>query len=394
MRTLCTFWIGILTATGVTTAMAATETVLYSFPTANMGNPIGRLHYSNGSLFGTASGFTAGDGQVFQLKPSRNGWKFKTLLAFNSANGSIPRAGLVEDASGALYGTTAEGGQYGGGTVFKLSKSGGSWTGETIWSFGAKEEDGLTPQCDLVFDEKGALYGTTLMGGTNHEGVVFKLDRSHGAWNEQVLYRFTNGGDGYEPVAGLLMPKPGVLIGTTFKGGFSDNGTAFQLTRSGSIWNEQLLHGFGNHDGVWPLSRLIQGPHGTLYGTALFAGLHGDGTVFELSQADGAWKATVLHDFASFGGADGEQPYGGIVRAADGTLYGTAEYGGANGGGIVYSLKKSGDQWTETVQHNFTGGNDGANPTGAITLDENGNLYGTTFFGGAHGNGTIWQITP
>src|ERR1043165_5972828 len=112
------------------------------------------------------------------------------------------------------------------------------------------------------------------MGGTNHEGVVFKLVQSHGSWQEQVLYRFTNNFDGYEPAAGLLMAKPGVLYGTTFKGGKVDDGTIFQLTKSGGVWNEQVIHSFTGKDGVWPLSNLIQGANGKFYGTALFAGLY------------------------------------------------------------------------------------------------------------------------
>jgi uncharacterized repeat protein (TIGR03803 family) len=128
---------------------------------------------------------------------------------------------------------------------------------------------------------------------------------------------------------------------------------------------------------------------GNLYGTTSYDGPDGAGTVFELSPSDGGWTLNVLHSFA---GSEG--PYGGVTMDAAGNLYGTTFAGGAHLSGSVYKLTPSGSGWTFTDLYDFTGGNDGGYPYGTVAIDANGNLYGTASHNGALGYGTIWEIMP
>lgn len=371
-------------------ASAGTLTTLYNFPDANTGSPTGKLYLRHGILYGTGSGLNSAhaDGQVFQLKKSAEGWKFKTLLAFNGQNGALPRAGVIADGAGVLYGTASSGGASGSGTVFKLWNSGGRWKSATLQNFAWDDPGGTEPESDLVLDASGALIGTTILGGDQQGGTIFSLVPSGRHWNEDMLYRFGNNYDGHEPAAGVVPAGTGRYYGTTYHGGMYDYGTVFELKHSQDGWTETPIHSFtGAADGEYPINAPVNGSDGTLYGTTLFGGAFQYGTVFSLKKSRHSWTHTVLHEFGS--GDDGQQPYGGLLRVGD-TLYGTAEFGGTHGAGIIFSLTESGGTWTETVLYNFTGGADGALPTAAPIADAQGNLYGTTF----NGNGTVWEFSP
>lgn len=379
-------------------AAAGTETVLYSFAQGNNGYPMGRLYINNGILFGTGSGSGSGggDGQVFELYNSSGKWTEYSLLKFDGADGSNPNRGLIRNSSGVLFGTTDMGDTYGFGNVFGLYKHNGSWVHNTIWPFGGTSGDGRSPNCDLIMDSAGALYGTTTTGGTDNAGTVFELTQSGGVWSETVLYSFAGKTDGGGPSAGLIMDSSGALYGTTFAGGAYGYGIVFELTQSGGKWSKTVLHSFGNGDGYYPGGALIRDTKGNLYGTTEEGGTYGNGTVFELYQASGAWKEKVLHNFT--GGSDGGGPDAALVANKAGNLYGTTYFGGSTdcylGCGTVFELTQSSGKWSETVLYSFTDTPDGANPAGAVILDKNGALYGTTSAGGADGYGTVWQLIP
>ncbi|HEX4158006.1 MAG TPA: choice-of-anchor tandem repeat GloVer-containing protein [Rhizomicrobium sp.] len=376
------------------TAAAGTFTLLYTFPDANTGSPTGRLYLGDDILYGTGSGLNSehGNGQVFQLKKSGDKWKFQTLLAFDGQNGADPRGGVIADQAGTFYGTTEIGGANGSGTVFKLWNAGGRWKSTTLQNFVWDDAGGADPDTDLVFDQSGALVGTTVVGGENQGGTVFSLVPRGRRWKEKVLHRFDSNYDGYEPASGLLLASDGAFYGTTYHGGMYDYGTVYQLARSGSKWTETKIHTFtAGKDGEYPINGLVEGADGTLYGTTLFGGSFQYGTVFSLKQSGGTWTHTVLHEFGQ--GDDGQEPYGGLVRVGD-TLYGTVEFGGTTGAGIIFSLTESGGTWTENILYNFNGGRDGALPCASLIADANGNLYGTTFQGGAKDQGTVWEFTP
>ena len=203
-----------------------------------------------------------------------------------------------------------------------------------------------------------------------------------------TLYSFTGDADGGNPYFGdLVLDAKGNLYGTTFAGG-SGHGVVFKVTPSGA---ETVLHAFDSTDGCSPYAGLIRDAKGNLYGTTGACGAYGNGTVFEVTKAG---VATALYSFT--GGADGGQPFAGLVRDSLGNLYGTTNQGGAPGCfglgcGTVFEVTPSG---TETVLHAFTGGADGENPVAALVRDAKGNLYGTTGQGGAQCCGTVFQITP
>jgi uncharacterized repeat protein (TIGR03803 family) len=380
-------------------AMATTETVLYSFPNAGTGYPEGTLYFRNGSLYGTGSGDEkSADGQVFKLANKGGSWKPTTLLTFDGANGSTPVAGLIRGPDGVFYGTTAYGGAYNGGNVFALVKSGGKWVDQTIWAFGGTAGDGTEPECNLVIDKSGNIFGTTYSGGTANVGTAFELSKVNGVWTESVLHSFTGNGDGWFPYAGLLIDGSDNLYGTTYFGGDNGgDGTVFKLFRSGGVWKEKVLYGFsGGADGGEPLGALIRDKNGVLYGTTYAGGGNDEGVVFMLSQSAGKRTESVLHSFDSFDG-DGANPLVGLSWGPSGVLYGTASEGGCPGHpgvGIVFELTQTGGVWSEAILHCFIGGSDGSYPRGGATLDKNGDLYGTTANGGTDNLGTVWEITP
>jgi uncharacterized repeat protein (TIGR03803 family) len=328
--------------------------------------------------------------------------KFETLYQFkNPANGNDPWSGLIFDKAGNLYGTTRFGGSLsdcgggGCGTVYKLTlRANGTWKESVVYSFHG--DDGNEPYAGLVLDSAGNLYGTTLGGGSYGGGTVFQLTPSpDGTWAESVLHSF-NEADGNAPYAGLIFDTTGNLYGTTDGGGSAGLGTVFQLTPNGDgTWNENVLHSFiGNDkDGYYPFAGLVFDPTGNLYGATQSGGIHQEGAVFELSQnMDGTWTEKVLH---SFSGTDGLAPWGTLIVDSLGSLYGTTYFGGAYGAGTIYKLTRDGKgTWKESILHSFGSHvNDGAYPHAGVTLGANGRLYGTTGLGGVHSEGMVFQLT-
>ncbi len=379
-------------------AAAATETVLYSFKNYNSAYPSGRLRFINGSLYGSSFGDAQIPtyGQIFKLRNEGGSWKKSSLLTFDNSDGAMPAAGVIRDASGILYGTASVGDAYNGGSVFALVKSGGKWAHQTIWAFGGTSGDGTQPECDLVMDKSGNLYGTTYGGGAYNAGTVFELSKVNGVWTETVLHSFRGYGDGVEPYAGLLMAGSGTFYGTTLYGGdLGGDGTVFKLFHSGGVWKEKVLYSFSGSDGYEPGGTLIKDKNGALYGTTYAGGAWDVGTAFMLRRSGGKWAETVLHTFQFDNGSnDGFNPLAGLRWSPSGSLYGTTPHGGSPGGGIVFELTKSGGAWTETILHNFGGTGDGIYPQGGVTVDKNGALYGTTVYGGTDNIGTVWNITP
>src|SRR5581483_7688984 len=229
-------------------------------------------------------------------------------------DGKFPMAGLTFDKTGAAYGTTTSGGQFGYGTIFKLTRSStSSWTESLIYNFqGAL--DGGTPYGGVIFDGTGALYGTTAGGGTGTCvyqtakgcGVIYKLTPSaSGAWTETVLYTFTGGSDGANPLATLVL-KGNILYGTTVRGGISNSGVVFQISSSNGSWKEKVLHKFGGTgDGAGPAAAITFDKNGNIWGTTTSGGSSQFwGTVFRMQPGtSGTWTETVIYDFTN--GADG-----------------------------------------------------------------------------------------
>jgi uncharacterized repeat protein (TIGR03803 family) len=237
---------------------------------------------------------------------------------------------------------------------------------------------GEAPLAGLIQDKEGNLYGTTAGGGVHNYGVVFKL-KADG--KEKVLYRFASYRDGWRPQAGLVRDSAGNLYGTTWGGGGRGGGAVFKLDTTGA---ETVLHSFTlGAGGGEPVASLVRDSAGNLYGTTNAGGAYNAGVVFKLN-ANG--KEKVLHTFT--GGADGLHPVAALVRDSAGNLYGTTYGGGAYGAGAVFKLDTTG---AETVLYSFTGGADGASPQAGLLRDSAGNLYGTTY-GGAYGAGVVFKL--
>jgi uncharacterized repeat protein (TIGR03803 family) len=321
---------------------------------------------------------------------------FTTLHSFDGTDGTSPVAGLVQATNGDLYGTTADGGANGGGTVFKISL--GS-TLTSLYSFCAHSgcTDGSSPQAVLVQDTNGDFYGTTLSGGTRLDalgsaaGTVFKITPSGVLTTLHDFCAQAGCQDGESPWAGLVQATNRDLYGTTGGGGASGPGTVFKIVPGGTL---MTLHSFDSEDGASPLAALVQAPNGDLYGTTYLGGAHGGGTVFEITPSG---ALSTLYNFcAQTGCTDGKYPSAGLVQAASGDFYGTTQEGGANGAGTVFKITPSG---TLMTLHSFCAlglpCTDGQTPSAGLIQATNGDFYGTTFGGGTNGSyGTIFKITP
>ncbi len=268
------------------------------------------------------------------------------------------------------------------GLLFALVScpTGGLFASQPAVRFGphplAAVVDGASPNGRLV-DVNGILYGTTEHGGTRGRGTVFAVTT---AGTERSIYNFVAGDDGEDSAAGLIDVN-GVLYGTMHYGGKLGGGSVFAVTPAGK---ERVLHYFeyGMVDGDNPYDALID-VNGILYGTTGQGGDHNAGTVFSLTTAG---DERILHNFT---GKDGANPCTSLTDV-NGVLYGTTYGGGKYGSGTFFSVTTSGG---ETVRHNFGGGQDGSAPVPDSLIDVNGVLYGTTYFGGKYGYGTVFSVT-
>jgi uncharacterized repeat protein (TIGR03803 family) len=361
-------------------APAVTFTTLYSFDGTDGDEPnAGMVQAANGDLYGTTyAGGNAEKGTVFRITP--NG-ALTTLHSFEGTDGSLPLAGLVQAPNGGFYGTTFDGGtNHNDGAIFKITAQGAL---TTLHSF--RSTDGANPTAELVQTPNGVLYGTTFDGGApSSDGTVFKIIP---AGVLTTLHSF-HGPDGKLVRAGLVQGKDGKFYGTTESGGASGDGTVFSITPSGTL---TTLHSFEGADGQAPLARLIQDSNGNFYGTTYGGGPTGDGTIFSITPAG---SLTTLYGFCSQSNcADGASPFAGLIQGTDGNLYGTTRFGGANGQGTIFKITTSG---VFAMLHSFclqSNCIDGANPLAGVVQDTNGILYGTTAYGGANGDGTVFSLS-
>lgn len=395
-------------------ARAQKQSVLYRFcsqPNCTDGaTPAANLAIDGqDNLYGVAGGGDSSfyGGVLFELSPKGG----ETLLYnFGDISEGIgPNGGLVQDSSGSFYGTTAGGGYdnfpckkfAGCGLLYKLTNG----TEEVLYNF-LGSADGAQPNGSVVLDRQGNLYGTTYAGGggsgIHKAGTIFSVNSNTGT--ETVLHRFgADKKDGKFPIAGLVMDGKGNLYGTTIEGGAGGSygpglgcirrcGVVFELNAAGVETVLYAFRGWKKGDGAVPFSGLILDGKGNLYGTTYAGGAYGQGTVFQVTPAG---KETVLYSFR--GVPDGAFPVGRLVMDAQGNLYGTTSYGGTHDQGTVFELTSSN---VEKKLYNFTGRADGASPLDGLVMDSQGNLYGTTFLGGnfnsicSAGCGVVFKVTP
>lgn len=401
----------------VLSSQAQVENVLHTFEGPDGAYPEGELTFDNsGNLYGTtADGGTYGNGTVFEMSPVQGGgWDLQVLYSFTGGtDGYYPRGSLIFDGNGNLYGTTQFGGSSGNGNVFRLSPPnppGLTWTETTLYSFGAFPGDGTDPVAGLIFDPSGNLYGTTALGGGSSVcasgcGSVYELTPTQNdAWIETLLYSFS-GQDGFSPQSQLVFDQQGDLYGTTAAGGKvcaqqkQGCGLVFELTPSGGTWIEKVIHLFHGPDGAIPLAGVIFDSEGNLYGAAAAGGLipcdiasAGCGTVFRLHRGANDWNIDVLHVFGGQMNNDGAAPVGRLIFDTHGKLYGSTNAGGV-GWGTVFQLRLVSGQILESIYDNFGPGPDGEEPNAGVTLDQSGNVYGTTSTSYPVKDGIVFELT-
>lgn len=355
------------------------------------------------------SGLCAFAGMCAVLQPGALSAASESVLySFKGGtDGGLPFAGLLADAAGNLYGTLTAGGSAAAGAVFELvvpAKANRPWTKKLLHSFKGGTKDGADPQGGLIADSHGNLYGTTVGGGAGF-GTAFELIKPAAGktvWKEKLLHVFKGGADGSMPDGTLLMDASGNLYGTTSEGGSGGAttcivanvpvycGTVFRLSPPApgkKAWAETILYSFvgGANDAAAPRAALIANANGTLFGTTQYGGPFDFGTVFSLAPpagGQGKWTESVLLFFPAGAGVAPQCP---LLMDNAGTLYGTSNES-------VFSVASNGQY---NVLHHFQGP-DGAYPGYAgLIMDASFNLYSTTSAGGVNSNnGTIFEMTP
>jgi uncharacterized repeat protein (TIGR03803 family) len=389
------------------TCDAATLKTLVSFNGANGNQPVRSLvGDGNGNLFGTTFKGGANDlGTVFEIVKTFSGYATTptTLVSFNGTNGANPAAELMIDANGNLFGTTGGGGANNNGTVFEIAKTANSYaaTPTTLVSFNGT--NGSSPQAGVTADGNGNLFGTTSAGGASNNGTVFEIvNIANGyATTPTTLVSF-NGADGSFPQARLIIDANGNLFGTTTTGLISNNGGVFEVkkTAGGYASAPTILAAFtGIPDGANPTAGVITDTAGNLFGTTLNGGAGGEGSVFELIK-NGISYASTPTILVSFDLDDGANPQAGLIIDSQGNLFGTTDFGGPTPPrrGNLFEIVKMANGYanTPTVVYNFCSQpncTDGATSFAGLIADAQGRLFGTTSAGGTSNDGTVFQVT-
>jgi uncharacterized repeat protein (TIGR03803 family) len=394
VKTLMTYQLLAFTITlFAATAQAQTFKLLYSFTGgADGGNPWAAPLLHDGMLYGTT--WTAGAnnfGVVYRVDIKSGQETVLHAFAGGKTDGASSDAGLIRDEAGNLYGVTDQGGATGAGAVFRLKPDGTI----VLASLNARKS-GFGPQGTLVRDAEGNLYGTAYFDGPHGDGTVYRVDP---AGQVTAVHGF-NQTNGAGPKYGPLVLDHGNLYGATFFGGTANLGTIYRVNMA---TGETVLHSFaGGTDGAFPLGGLARDNAGNLYGTTSAGGAHtsslcvgqapGCGTVFKL---DSSGNYSTIYSFT--GGSDGSGPEGFLTVDAQGNIYGTTDGGGYVGGficsfgcGTIFKIDTTGAFFT---LHAFTG-SDGAGMFAGVVPGPDGTLYGTSPWGGANDWGTVFALKP
>lgn len=353
-------------------------TVLHHFNDSDGNYPFGELlQADNGNFYGTTnSGGSNGYGVIFTLDASGS---FSVLHHFNADDGTNPSGSLSQANDGSFYGTTSSGGSHIGGTVFQFDASGNF---SVITDFAA-EHTGST-YAGVIQGSDGNFYGTWVNGGSHGYGAVFKLDTSG---NLSLLHEFSGGSGGSSPMAALVQVPDGSFYGTTVGGGNNEAGTVFKID---SLGNFSTFYAFeGIIDAFYP-SSLIQANDGNFYGTTMGGGEYDFGTAFML---DGDDNVNILHSFDGFN--DGLNPAG-LLQADDNSFYGATGGGFLDDGLLQYAVGTlfkldSSENFSELYTFDNSDGLGLGSNTNGLVQGGDGNFYGTTYYGGSAGYGTVFK---
>jgi uncharacterized repeat protein (TIGR03803 family) len=352
--------------------------------------PYSLMQNLDGNFYGTtAFGGESGQGSVFQISPEGS---FAELSSFDSLNipqqGIHPFSTLARGADGNLYGTTQYGGTGNHGTVFRITSAGALSTVVEFTGSGATSV-GSTPN-GLILGSNGELYGTTQTGGygSNNVGTAFRIDPD-GTMNTLVDFAtLRGGGAGAAPLAALVRGSDDNFYGTTYYDGATDSGTIFRMTPAGIISRlAEFTGAAGPLPGRGPLAPLVEGQNGDFYGVTSGGGSNEGGTIFRMAPSG---EAVPIFEFEDPNGIP-ETP---LTQGADGHFYGTTLSDGAGEAGSIFRITSDGTFTTLIEFSGMEGRRRGARPASALTLGENGNLFGTTSSGGLNNAGTIFRLTP
>ena len=336
------------------------------------------------TLYGmTIQGGNYSGGNIFQWPIG--GGLFKSDYDFgNNGDGSAPWGSLVQANNGLLYGMTKSGGT-GLGIIFSFNAANDT---EVILHKFTNGGDGAAPFGSLIQATNGLLYGMTTAGGVNGSGAIISYNLATDS--EQVLYSFSSDtSNGQYPYGSLIQAGNGLLYGMTQRGGANDSGVIFSFNISTGV--EMKLHDFGyGTDAAYPSGSLMQASDSLIYGMSYSGGINNTGALFSYNIATG--RDSVLHSFLT-DSTDGLYPYGSLIQATNGLLYGVTEGGGRNHGGMMFSFNVATSVFSDL--HDFGSINqDGVRPEGTLMQASDGNLYGMTSAGGSNIDGTAFSYDP
>ncbi len=383
-------------------ALSATLTTLASFNGANGSWPTdGVLIDAGGNLFGTSQlGGANNDGAVFEIARTTTGYAAAptVLASFTGANGYLPKGGLIADGNGDLFGVTEYGGAYGYGTVFEIAKTAAGYASAPATLVSFSDSPGIDPDGSLLADASGDLFGVTVYGGAYGYGTVFEIVKTAAGYASAptTLTSFNNAGGG-NPWSTLISDANGDLFGTTGYGGANGNGTVFEIARTaaGYAATPAVLATFNGANGSDPQGGLIADGNGDLFGVTNGGGAYGDGAVFEIVKSANGY-ASAPTTLVSFNGADGQGPVGpsaSLIADANGDLFGATANGGAYGDGAVFEIVNTATGYAATpkVLASFTGAA-ASYPLCQLVADAAGDLFGATIDGGTNNVGSVFEI--
>jgi len=345
--------------------------------------PYGNLvESSDGKLYGmTSAGGANNYGTLFSFSPITS--TFTLQLQFNgSGNGGTPYGSLIEAADGGLYGLTSRGGVSSGGVLFSFFPNNSVYTKHLELNYSI---NGKSPSGKLIEARDGKLYGMSVLGGVNN-GVLFSYDRTTNVYTK--LLDFNGLEKGLNPQGSLVEASDGKLYGMTRLGGMNGRGVLFSYDPINNIYLKHLdFNGIGGN-GAYPFGSLIEASDGKLYGMTREGGTSGNGVLFSYDPITSTF--TKLLDFD--GTNNGRYPYGDLVEAADGKLYGMTSFGGTTGYGVLFSYDRLNTLFTKHLDFDVTA--NGSSPQGSLIQASDGKLYGVTNSGGTNFSGVLFSFDP
>jgi uncharacterized repeat protein (TIGR03803 family) len=320
---------------------------------------------------------------------------FALLYGFGGTTGAFPESRATLGSDGALYGTAPQGGAKGDGVVFKIEKDGSGFV--KLHDFDLDDPaNGGYPVASLLEGSDGVLYGTTRDGGIHgpdQHGTIFRINKDGTGFVKLHDFQANDPANGSTPLTALVEGSDGILYGTTPLSGASQEGIVYRINKDGSGF--VILHDFDIQDpanGSQPWGDLLEGSDGLLYGTTFGggAGFNRAGTIFRISKNGSGFLK--LHDFDRGDPADGDSPYAGLIEGSDGALYGTTSRGGNGGAGIVFRIQKNGTGFSKLHDFAFGDPTSGSEPYAELVEGSNGALFGTTLLGGPYDSGTVFRV--